>query len=158
MNRKFVAASVLLSILMLGVMTYSITVFGYGFKRLESFKSLPENKQTLIIETMESVHTKNSGVREEILAAKQALTEVLTAPEFDEEAFQVNVDKMNDLHDQMFLSVTSAIKEVAPHNSTRTKERCLQRFLNNSHSDLIIKDTLVLNTIREEVSNLISIN
>jgi len=113
MNRKIVAASVFFSILMLGVMTYSITVSGYGFKRLESFKSLPEDKQTLIIETMESVHAKNSGVREEILAAKQALMEVLTAPEFDEKAFQANVDKMNELHDQMFLSITSAIKDVA---------------------------------------------
>ncbi len=80
MNRKFVAASVFFSILMLGVIAYSITVFGHGFKRLESFKSLPEDKKTLIIETMESVHEKNSGVREEILAAKQALMEMLTAP------------------------------------------------------------------------------
>ena len=113
MNRKFVAASVFFSILMLGVMTYSITVFGHGFKRLQSFKSLPEDKQTLIIETMESVHAKNSVVREEIQAAKQALMEVLTAPEFDEKTFQANVDKMNELHDQMFLSLTSAIKDVA---------------------------------------------
>ncbi len=114
MNRKFVAASVFFSILMLGVITYSITVFGHGFKRLESFKSLPEDKQTLIIETMESVQAKNSGVRKQIQITKIALMELITAPEFDEKAFQANVDKMNELHDQMFLSVTSAIKEIAP--------------------------------------------
>jgi len=114
MNRKFVAASVFFSILMLGVMTYSITVFGYGFKRLESFKSLPEDKQTLILDTMEKVRESNAGVREQIKVTKQSLMEVLTAPEFDEKAFQANVDKMNELHDQMFLSVTSAIKEIAP--------------------------------------------
>lgn len=113
MNRKFVAASVFFSILMLGVIAYSITVFGHGFKRLESFKSLPEDKQTLIIETMESVHEKNSGVKEEIQVTKEALMEMLTAPEFDEKAFQANVDKMNELHDKMFLSITSAIKDVA---------------------------------------------
>ena len=128
MNRKFVAASVFFSILMLGVMTYSITVFGHGFKRLQSFKSLPEDKQTLIIETMESVHAKNSVVREEIQAAKQALMEVLTAPEFDEKTFQANVDKMNELHDQMFLSITSAIKEIAPQFTQEERQVLVDLF------------------------------
>ena len=73
MNRNLLLASVLF--LTLG---FSMTVMGYPFQKLKSFSKLPNDKQTLVIETMESVHDQNKELRQQAKDIKQAMKDVLT--------------------------------------------------------------------------------
>ena len=81
MKKNLLLASVLFMTL-----GFSITVMSYPFKKLESFSKLPQDKQTLVVETMETVHTENRELRQQAKEIMQAMKGVLTAPGFDANA------------------------------------------------------------------------
>ena len=87
MKKNLLLASVLFMTL-----GFSMTVMSYPFQKLESFSKLPNDKQTLVIETMESVHDQNKELRQQAQYIKQAIKDVLTAPEFDANTYQAYAD------------------------------------------------------------------
>ncbi len=117
MKRNLLLASVLF--LTLG---FSMTVMGYPFQKLESFSKLPNEKQTLVIETMESVHDQNKELRRQAKDIKQAMKDVLTAPEFDANAFQTYADQLQALKIQMITAKTGAIKDLASQMNQEERE------------------------------------
>ena len=117
MKRNLILASVLF--LTLG---FSMTVMGYPFQKLESFSKLPNDKQTLVIETMESVHDQNKELRQQAKDIKQAMKDVLTAPEFDANAYQTYADQLQALKIQMITAKTGAIKDLASQMNQQERE------------------------------------
>jgi len=117
MKRNLILASVLL--LTLG---FSMTVMGYPFQKLESFSKLPNDKQTLVIETMESVHDQNKDLRQQAKDIKQAMKDVLTAPEFNANAYQTYADQLEALQIKRFSAMADAIKDIAAQMSQQERE------------------------------------
>ena len=121
MKKNLLLASVLF--LTLG---FSMTVMSYPFQKLESFSKLPNDKQTLVIETMESVHDQNKELRQQAQDIKQALKDVLTAPEFDANAYQAYADQLQGLKIQMMVAKTGAIKDLASQMNQQEREVLLE--------------------------------
>ena len=101
---------------------FSMTVMGYPFQKLESFSKLPSDKQTLVIETMETVHTENKELKQQAKEIKQAMKAVLTAPEFDAKAYQTYADQLQDIRIQMMTAKTGAIKDLASQMNQQERE------------------------------------
>ncbi|MEW6144435.1 MAG: periplasmic heavy metal sensor [Thermodesulfobacteriota bacterium] len=94
----------------------------FGIERLEAFSKLPQDKQQLIISTLSAVKEENEGLRDEIEATHDKLKEILTAEEFDAEAFKENSEKLQTLMAQGFTSFSNAIAELAPQLTQDERE------------------------------------
>jgi uncharacterized membrane protein len=94
----------------------------FGIERLEAFSKLPADKQTLVISTLRAAKEENKGLRDEIEAAHDKLKEVLTAEQFDAQAFKENSDKLQALMAQGFTSFSNAIAELAPQLTQDERE------------------------------------
>ncbi len=105
---------------------FSMTVMGYQFQNSESFSKLPDDKQTLVIETMESVHDQNKELRQQAQDIKQAIKDVLTAPEFDANAYQAYADQLQEIKVQMMVAKTGAIKALASQMNQQEREVLLE--------------------------------
>lgn len=110
--------SLLLNVLLIGVV---IGDMSHRFRR-EPFwgrhapklaSRLPENKAELFRETLESVHLANKDVHKQIREARSSAMEILTAPEFDEAAYRVKVDKIHELKGFMKRRLVDATIELA---------------------------------------------
>lgn len=98
----------------------------HGKAKMEAFMKLPIEKQTLILSTIKQVHEENEGLKEEIEVTKESTLLILTAPVFDEEAFKVNVDKLERLMTQGFRAFSDAVIKVAPELSQEEREALAQ--------------------------------
>ena len=94
----------------------------HGKGNMEALMQLPAETQTLILSTMKEVKEENQGRREEIRATREAMKEALTAPAFDEEAFQANAEKLETLMTQGFRSFTDAVAQIAPELTQEERE------------------------------------
>lgn len=123
MKRNFVLTAVL-GLLMTGAVAAFAMPHGgpFGIERLEAFSKLPADKQELIISTLSAVKEENEGLRDEIEAAHDKLKEILTAEEFDAEAFKENSEKLQTLMAQGFTSFSNAIAELAPQLTQEERE------------------------------------
>ena len=117
MKKNLLMASVLF--LTLG---FSMTVMGYQFQNSESFSELPDDKQTLVIETMEGIHDKNKELRQQARDIKQAMNDVLTAPEFDANSYQTYADQLEVLQIKRFSAMADAIKDLASQMNQQERE------------------------------------
>jgi len=121
MKKNLLLASVLFMTL-----GFSMTVMGYPYQKLESFSKLPQDKQTLVVETMETVHTENKELRQQAKEIKKAMKGVLTAPEFDANAYQAYADQFQALKVQMMVAKTGAIKDLATQMNQQEREVLLE--------------------------------
>jgi len=115
MKRNFVLTAVL-GLLITGAAAFAMPHGDgpFGLERLEAFSKLPADKQALVISTLNAVKDENEGLRDEIEAAHDKMKEILTAEQFDAQAFKENADKLQTLMAQGFTSFTNAIAELAP--------------------------------------------
>ncbi len=86
----------------------------FGIERLEAFSKLPPDKQALVISTLNAAKEENKGLRDEMEATHDKLKEILTAEQFDAQAFKENAEKLQTLMARGFTSFTNAIAELAP--------------------------------------------
>jgi len=121
MKKNLLLASVLFMTL-----GFSMTVMGNHFQKLESFSKLPQDKQTLVVETMETVHTENKELRQQVKEIMQAMKGVLTAPEFDANTYQSYADQLQEIKVQMMTAKTGAIKELATQMNQQEREVLLE--------------------------------
>jgi uncharacterized membrane protein len=124
MKRNFVLTAVL-GLLMTGaVAAFAFPPGGgpFGIERLEAFSKLPADKQQLIISTLGAVKEENEGLRDEMEATRDKMKEILTAEEFDAQAFKENSEKLQTLMSQGFTSFSNAIAELAPQLTQDERE------------------------------------
>ncbi|MGH7850790.1 MAG: periplasmic heavy metal sensor [Thermodesulfobacteriota bacterium] len=123
MKRNFVLTAVLGLLLTGAVAAIAMPPGGpFGIERLEAFSKLPADKQALVISTLSAVKDENEGLRDEIEAAHDKLKEVLTAEQFDAQAFKENSDKLQALMAEGFTSFSNAIAELAPQLTQDERE------------------------------------
>jgi uncharacterized membrane protein len=123
MKRNFVLTAVLGLLVTGAVAAIAMPPGGpFGIERLEAFSKLPADKQTLVISTLRAAKEENKGLRDEIEAAHDKLKEILTAEQFDAQAFKENSDKLQALMAQGFTSFSNAIAELAPQLTQDERE------------------------------------
>ena len=127
MNNKLIITSVTLFLLTVGL---TWTVFGKGLYKLEAFASLPKEKQTLVIDTLKKNRENNAALRDEIRSTRKAMLEALTAEEFNESAFEQNADKLHELLNRKFETMTESVKELAPRFTQQEREVLAALFKN----------------------------
>ena len=115
-----IIASLLLNVLLVGIIIGNIShrVDGKRFVRRhghgrEFAVKLPPAKQELFFTTMERVNRENRGIHRQMREARQRVFLILTAPEFDEVAYQREVEKLDQLRTQMMRRLEDATKELA---------------------------------------------
>ncbi|HSC35814.1 MAG TPA: periplasmic heavy metal sensor, partial [Thermodesulfobacteriota bacterium] len=86
------------------------------------FSKLPADKQALVISTLSAVKEENKELRDEIEATHDKLKEILTAEQFDAQAFKENSEKLQTLMAQGFTSFSNAIAELAPQLTQEERE------------------------------------
>jgi uncharacterized membrane protein len=80
------------------------------FAKLD-ISTLPDDKKALFLEAMKEMDEKNSGRAERIAAARQAVIDVLEAPNFNEAAF---IERSNEL-DSIFSEGKGRVVEAMAH-------------------------------------------
>ena len=121
MNKNLLLATALFA-----TIGFTMTAIGYPIQKLEAFSKLPQDKQTLVVETMDNVKTENKELRQQAREIKQAMKGVLTAPEFDANAYQAYADQYQALKVQMMTAKTGAIKELASQMNQQEREILLE--------------------------------
>ena len=111
-------ASLLLNVLLIGVVIGDMSHRSdrepfWGRHRRELASRLPENKAELFRDTLERVHLDNKDVYKKIRESRRGAMKILTAPEFDEAAYRVNVDKIHELKGFMKRRLADATIELA---------------------------------------------
>ena len=121
MNKNLLLATALFA-----TIGFTMTAIGYPIQKLEAFSKLPQDKQTLVVETMETVKTENKELKQQAKELKQAMKGVLTAPEFDANAYQAYADQIQALKVQMMTAKTEAVKELASQMNQQEREVLLE--------------------------------
>lgn len=106
--KALILSSLLLNLLLMGL------IIGHASHRLGMGRGywirrhlpgvavkLPEEERALFYDTMKKVHLENREVLDRIRETREEALQILTAPEFDETAYQVQVNKLHDLRGVM---------------------------------------------------------
>lgn len=112
---------------------FTLSVFAKGYEKLEAFAELSKEKQTLIVETMKKNHDAKKELWDQMKEVKKSMNEILIAPEFDENAFQTNVEKMEELKDKKFEIMTNTVTELAPQLTQQEREVLAQMIAKGKH-------------------------
>jgi uncharacterized membrane protein len=113
-----IGVSLLLNVLLIGILIGNIShrFFREDFPRRhppELTGKLPPDKEKLFLESREKVFLANREVRRQIDETRERLLSILSAPEFDEAAYQAETVKLDKLHDLMMQRFAEATKELA---------------------------------------------
>jgi uncharacterized membrane protein len=113
-----IIGSLLLNVLLVGAIIGNIShrIDGKRFMRRhgrEFAVKLPPDKQELFFTTMERVNRENRGIHRQMREARQRVLLILTAPEFDEAAYQREVEKLDQLRNRMMRRLEDATRELA---------------------------------------------
>ena len=74
---------------------------------------LPPDKEKLFLDTMEKVFRENRDIRKQMDEARERVLSILSAPEFDEAAYQAEAAKLEKLRGLMMQRFAEATKELA---------------------------------------------
>jgi len=120
MSRKIkvlVVASVVLNVLLAGVMIGSLA---HQVGRWSAFRQdralaakLPPKKYRLFTEVMGGARSECKQIRKQIKATRAQTLGILTAPEFDEQSFQREVERLRDLRGQVSDRMAGATLQLA---------------------------------------------
>jgi uncharacterized membrane protein len=91
---------------------------------------LPTDKRKLFDEVMEKLYSNSGDTFKQIREARENALEALSASEFDESAYQKEVEKLHKLRRIMKQRLADAAKELA-HQFNRKERKILADFFNN---------------------------
>lgn len=119
MSRKMkvlTIGSLLLNVLLIGVIIGDMShrlhrEHFFGERELAS--KLPEDKAELLLDTVEKVHLNNRDVHRQIRQARRRAMKILTAPEFEEASYQIEVEKLHELRGLMGQRLADATLQLA---------------------------------------------
>jgi uncharacterized membrane protein len=110
--------SLLLNVLLVGVVVGDLS-HRFHLEQLvgshaQQFASeLPEDKAELFLQTVKRVHLKNRDAYKQIQEARKQAMRILAAPEFDEAAYGVQVEKLHELRGFVKRRLADATIELA---------------------------------------------
>ncbi|MBC8431601.1 MAG: periplasmic heavy metal sensor [Desulfobacterales bacterium] len=126
-------SSLLLNVLLVGVVIGDVThrfhIEHFVRKPVKEFASkLPEDKAALFLETVERVHLNNRDAYNQLREARKEAMKFLSAPEFDEAAYRLQIEKIHELRSLMKRRLAGATIELARQFSQKER-RALSQHL-----------------------------
>jgi uncharacterized membrane protein len=123
--------SLLLNVLLVGVfigdVTHRFHIENFVQKSAQEFAStLPEDKAALLLETVERAHLKNRDAYHQIREARKEAMKLLSAPEFDESAYRLQIEKIHELRSLMKGRLADATIELARQFSQEERSALAQ--------------------------------
>ena len=141
-------SSLLFNVLLVGVVIGDVThrfhIEHFVRKSVQEFASkLPEDKAALILETVERVHLNNRDAYNQLREARKEAIKLLSAPEFDEAAYRLQVENIHELRGLMKRRLADATIELARQFSQeerRTLAQNLRHFKRHSRDSRLPSD------------------
>ena len=135
-------SSLLLNVLLAGVIIGDVSHrFHKEYfvqKSLKEFASkLPGDKAALFLETVKRVHLNNQDAYNEIREARNKAMMLLSAPEFDESAYRLQIEKIDKLRSLMKRRLAEATVELARQFNQKERSALaqnLRRFSRHSRN------------------------
>lgn len=126
-------SSLLLNVLLAGVVIGDVSHrFHKEYsvrKSVKEFASkLPGDKAALFLETVERVHLNNRDAYHQIREARKEAMTLLSAPEFDEAAYRLQVEKIHELRSLMKRRLADATIELARQFSQKERSALAQHL------------------------------
>ena len=126
-------SSLLLNVLLAGVVigdaSHRFHKEYFDRKSVQEFVSkLPGDKAALFLETVERVHLNNRDAYHQIREAKKEAMKMLAAPEFDETAYRLQVEKIHELRSLMKRRLADATIELAKQFSQKERKALAQHL------------------------------
>ena len=126
-------SSLLLNVLLVGVVIGDVSHrFHKEFfvrKSVEDFASkLPEDKGALFLETVQRVYLNNRDEYNQLREARKEAIKLLSAPEFDEAAYRLQVEKIHKLRSLMKWRLADATIELAKQFSQEERKALAQHL------------------------------
>jgi len=126
-------SSLLLNVLLAGVVIGDVSHrFHKEYfvrKSVKEFASkLPGDKAALFLETVKRVHLNNRDAYNQIREARKEAMNLLSAPEFDEAAYRLQVEKIHELRSLMKHRLADATIELARQFSQKERSALAQHL------------------------------
>jgi len=128
-------SSLLLNVLLAGVVigdaSHRFHKEYFVRKSMKEFASkLPGDKAALFLETVKRVHLNNRDAYNQIREARKEAMKLLSAPEFDEAAYRLQVEKIHELRSLMKRRLADATIELARQFSQKERSALAQHLKN----------------------------
>jgi len=126
-------SSLLLNVLLVGVVIGDVSqrfhTEPFVRKSVKEFASkLPADKAALFLATVERVHLNNRDAYNQLREARKEAMKFLSAPEFDEAAYRLQIEKIHELRSLMKRRLAGATIELARQFSQKER-RALSQHL-----------------------------
>jgi len=126
-------SSLLLNVLLAGVVIGDVShLFHKEYfvrKSVQEFASkLPGDKAALFLETVERVHLNNRDAYNQIREARKEAIKLLSAPQFDEAVYRLQVEKIHELRSLMKRRLADATIELAKQFSQAERKALAQHL------------------------------
>ena len=126
-------SSLLLNVLLAGVvigdMSHRFHKEYFVRKSVKEFAlKLPADKAALFLETVERVHLDNQDAYNQIREARKEAMRLLSAPEFDESAYRLQVEKIHELRSLMKQRLADATIELAKQFNQKERKALAQHL------------------------------
>ena len=126
-------SSLLLNVLLAGVvigdMSHRFHKEYFVRKSVKEFAlKLPADKAALFLETVERVHLDNQDAYNQIREARKEAMRLLSAPEFDESAYRLQVEKIHELRSLMKRRLADATIELAKQFNQKERKALAQHL------------------------------
>lgn len=143
-------SSLLLNVLLAGVVIGDVSHrFHKEYfvrKSVQEFASkLPEDKAALFLETVERVHLNNRDAYNQIREARKEAMKLLSAPEFDEAAYRLQIEKIHKLRHLMKSRLADATIELAKqfsHEERKALAQHLRQFSRHNRNRSLRSDAI----------------
>lgn len=126
-------SSLLLNVLLVGVvigdMTHRFHIENFVRKSVQEFASkLPEDKAGLFLETVKRARLNNQDTYNQLRETRKEAMKLLSAPEFDEAAYRVQIEKIHELRSLMKRRLADATIELARQFSQEERSALAQHL------------------------------
>lgn len=146
--KVLIFSSLLLNVLLIGVVIGDVThrfhIEHFVRKSVQEFASkLPEDKAALLLETVERVHLNNQDEYNQLREARKEAMKLLSAPEFDEAAYRLQIEKIHELRSLMKRRLADATIELAKQfgqEERRSLAQHLRHFKRHSRDSRLPSD------------------
>jgi uncharacterized membrane protein len=131
--KVLIIGSLLLNVLLVGVIIGNISdcvlrdCF-WGRHAREVGSKLSQDKARLFLDTVEKVHLNNRDMHKQVREARERAMNILTAHEFDEAAYQIEVDKLHELRGLIMRRFADATIELT-RQFNQKERRVLAQYL-----------------------------
>jgi uncharacterized membrane protein len=131
--RILIICSLILNVLLIGIMIGSMSnrLLREDFPRKHPpplAVKLPPDKEKLFSDTMEKAFRENEHIRKQMDEARERVLTILSAPEFDEAAYQAGTEKLEKLRGVMMQRFADATKELAKKFSQEERKVLAERL------------------------------